>query len=374
MSESEPAKPQESRRSVVVGGKMRLRGLVFLATIIALIGFALAFDPDVAFDPTLDDDLCPMDTEPTASATFLVDLSKPLDPDHRALPGAVLHDVSLGLAVGTELRVFAVARTPDAPREYLGRACKPYANSDLQVDQAKDQRDRPRDCDDVPAQISHAVRDAAKRYCARRDVLVERVDALADSTGGGPVANAYLIEALEDTALEFEERAGPRQLYVVSDLMQHAAWYSHFDLGWQWWRFEDFVTMRGKRPGAMGPRPPTADIDVTLFYIGRRGLNDQPQPRRALRQFWCEYFDPAEPVFEEQPMMEHYDAVPLMGVRTEADRMRLMLEQERERLDAERERQAREARRLADLEADLHRREEQLRLRAAALPGASEPG
>ena len=353
---------------------MGLRGLVFLATIIALIALALAFDPDAASDPTLDDDLCPLDREPTASATFLVDLSKPLDPDDRALPGAVLHDLSLGLAVGTELRVFAVARAPDAPREYLGRVCKPYANSDLQVDQAKDRRDRPRDCDDVPAQIPRAVRDVAKRYCARRDVLVERVDALADSAGEGPVANAYLIEALEDTALEFEERAGPRQLYVVSDLMQHAAWYSHLDLGWQWWRFEDFATMRGKKPGAMGPRPAMMDVDVTLFYIARHGLNDQPQPRRALRQFWREYFDPTSPVFEEQPTMAHYDAVPLMGVRTEADRMRLMLEQERERLDAERERQAREARRLADLEADLHRREEQLRLRAAALPAAPEPG
>ena len=66
--------------------------------------------------------------------------------------------------------------------------------------------------------------------------------------------------------------------------------------------------------------------------------------------------------------MAPYDAVPLMGLRTEVDRMKHVLQQERERLQEERERLAREGRRLADLEAELHRWEVQLRARAAALP------
>ena len=369
MIESQSSDTGEPRTPISADDKTRLRGPVLIAVIVALVSFAVIFSPGPETDPTLDGDICPPGDDIAASATFLVDLSKPLDPAHRALPGALLRDVSLDLAAGTELHVFAVAPTPHAPRDHVGRICKPYANEDLQVDQAKDQRDELRDCDDIPAQTSPTVRDAAKRFCARRDELVARIDALADSTSADPVPNAYLIEALEDIALEFDERAGPRRLYVFSDMMQHAAWYSHFDLGWQWWRFEDFATMRGRRLGAVGPRPAMTDIDVTLFLVGRRGLNDQPQPRRALRQFWREYFAPAEPTFEEQPKMARYDAVPLMGLRTETDRLRLMLEQERERLDDERERQAQEARRLADLEAELHRREEELRARGAALPG-----
>lgn len=354
---------------VLVTEKTRLGGLAFLAVIGTLVWFALIFDPEPRPDTILDDDLCQPGGDIAAGITFLVDLSKPLDPAHRELPGALLHDAGFEAEIGTELRVYAVGRTSAAPREFLGRVCKPYGNADLQVDQAKDQRDGARDCDDIPAQTPLAVRDAAERFCARRDALVARIDALAGSADRDSVPHAYLIEALEDTALEFEERALPAaRLYVFSDMMQHAAWYSHLDLGWQWWRFEDFATMRGQRLEAVGPRPVVADIDVTLYLVERRGVNDQPSSRSALRRFWRQYFAPIEPAFEEQPKMAPYDAVPLMGLHTEVERTKHVLQQERERLHEERERQAREGRRLADLEAELHRWEVQLRRRAAALP------
>lgn len=360
------SRPPQARRSSGLATK-RLPGLAFLSAIAGTIGVALlAFNPGAVPDPSLDDDLCPPPEEITASASFLVDLRKPLDPSRRALPGALLRDWSLSLDAGTELRVFAVAARGDAPREQLGRVCKPYANADLAVGQAKDQRAEVRDCDDVPAQASPAVRAAANRFCAVRLRIVERVDALAGESTG-VVRNAHLIEALESTVLELEERPAPHLLRVFSDMLHHARWYSHFDLGWQWWRFEDFATLREQRRGAFGPRPLVPDIQVSLLYFERLGLTDQPQPKRALRRFWRDYFDPVEPSFVEQPAMAGYTAEPLMGLQTETDQALFVLAQERTRLEAERQRQAAEARRLADLEAQLLNWEQRLRARDAAL-------
>ena len=368
--ESSGPRPLQARLSSGLGQRTRFGGLAFLMVIAATIGVALlAFNPEVAPDPTLDEDLCPAPEEISASASFLVDLRKPLDPSRRVLPSELLRDWSLALAAGTELRVFAVTARGDSPREQLGRVCKPYANADLAVGQAKDQQSGVRDCDDVPAQASPSVRAAADRFCAVRDAIAKRVDALAGASTD-TVGNVHLVEALEATVLEFEERPAPHLLRVFSDMLQHATWYSHFDLGWQWWRFEDFATLREQRRGAFGPRPLVPDIQVSLLHFARLGLTDQPLPKRALKRFWRDYFDPVEPAFVEQPTMAGYAVEPLMGLQTETDQALFALAQETTRLEAERQRQAGEARRLADLEAQLLHWEQRLQAQEAALADA----
>ena len=80
---------------------------------------------------------------------LLVDLSKPAAP----MASAALRSVSMDLAAGDKLDVYAVTGDPQAPRRFVGGLCKPYSNEDLRVAAAKDGRSEARDCADLPAQI-----------------------------------------------------------------------------------------------------------------------------------------------------------------------------------------------------------------------------
>ena len=81
------------------------------------------------------------------------------------MAGALFRDLSQGLKPGTEPRVFALADNIEAPLVPVGRLCKPYDNSDLFVEAAKDgSRSHPH-CDDPPAQLDPELRDLASRFC-----------------------------------------------------------------------------------------------------------------------------------------------------------------------------------------------------------------
>ena len=327
----------------------------------------------------LDDDLCPSDAGRLAgSATLLLDLRKPLDAPHLSLPGDALHDLSLELGAATELRVFALTADADSPRQILARLCKPYDNADLSVPTAKDQRGVVRDCDDLPAQLPARVREAADRFCARRAVVRARINALARKPRDGAVANAYLVAALDDTVLEFADRPAPRALYVFSDMMQHADWYSHLDLEWTDWAFEDFVARREATYPSLGHRAAMAGQHVRIYYVPRRGRTEQPRTERTHKQFWREYFAGAQVAFRDQPAMAAYAASPLMDIlteaevaareRDEAERLLAQIKQEQAVLAEGQEKQQQERQ---ALEQEIRRREQQLeaekeRLRAEA--------
>ena len=261
----------------------------------------------------MDDDLCAL--EPGASAgraVLLLDFRKPVDEANLSLPGELLSDVSLRLSENTELRVFALATDPQAPRSPLHRVCKPYNNADLQIRTAKDQGETLRDCDDLPAQLPAALREAADRFCARRDTLRSRVDRLATNRPTVPVTNSYLIEALEDTATQLSEGSGSRTIYVFSDMMQHAEWYSHLDIEWTDWNFADFESARAAQTRRMGRRPSISDLAVHIYYLPRLDLTEHPRPKRVHQAFWREYFGDAQVPFHDQPPLPAYAAEPLM--------------------------------------------------------------
>ena len=129
----------------------------------------------------------------------------------------------------------------------------------------------------------------------------KRVDALARNQPATPIANSYLIEALEDTAIELSEGSGPRTIYVLSDMMQHATWYSHLDLEWTEWDFADFASARAAQAARMGRSPSVSDVAVRVYYLPRVDLTDHPRPKRAHQEFWRAYFAGSQLTFEEQP-------------------------------------------------------------------------
>ena len=269
-------------------------------------------------------------------AVYLLDLRKPLSPAYESLPGKLLRDVTHDIEANTELNVFALTRYAESPRMLLGRLCKPYDNADLMIATAKDQGNGngSRTCDDVPAQVSVSLRDKANRFCAQRDALQRRIDVLVRQGPDRRLANTYLVEALEDTFRDHEDLAGSQSLYVFSDMMQHAKWYSHLDLRWEDWSFEEFAETREKQAALIGaPARARADLRVKVFYVPRTGATDLLRSRLAHKQFWQDYFAGAPVDFEDRAAMLEYAHEPLMDVPSRAE----IAAQEREHARYERE-------------------------------------
>ena len=394
-------------------GKAASWSLLVLLPIVAVV-VALALEVQDTLQEPGTVDLCQAGSgdATTGHGAFLLDLQKPLAPGHATLPGRLLRDVTLDLAAHTELEVFTLTDYAEAPRMLLGRLCKPYGNADLAVGTAKDQGEATRDCDDLPAQIPATVRESAERFCAEREALVGRIDALVRASRSGLVRNAYLVEALEETARDFDRLPGAKSLYVFSDMMQHARWFSHLDTGSGGWDFEAFAARREERGALAGAGPaPGPDWNTRIYYLHRRDVTERPEAKQAHRQFWERYFNErglagaqlaaSRLHFEEQAPVLDYEADSLMAVPTQAElvaqerervryermaleRMRDELESSRAALDVGRERlaaqrqqwQARESE-LARERARLKERETELvseRERLQALAGAATAG
>ena len=316
-----------------------------LAAVLIVVVIVLFLD-DRADELAMDADLCPLDDANIAHhATFLLDLRKPLGENQPGLIAESLRSVTMALDANAELRVFALADTDAAPRRQIARLCKPYDNAQLVFEGAKDSSQANRDCDDLPAQVPTQVRDRVQRFCARRAALQSEIEQLAAIAVApdGLVENAYLVEALEETSLELASATAPATLYLLSDMMQHAAWYSHLEIGWNGWTFDEFVQRRGAQDALVGPRPAAVQsVRATVFYVPRRGLTDQLRTRMAHQRFWQRYFAEAfltKTVFIEEAPQNAYSVEPLMKDAIEADLIaaeRARLQQEREQLEEQR--------------------------------------
>ena len=350
-----------------------------VAVLIVIGGSMLLVNPK-RHTASLDGDLCPSDAEAiSGSIAFLFDFTKPLDKAQANLPSELLDDVSFLMGRNQELRLFMLSGSQSAPRTLLKRVCKPYASQDLQIGAAKDGSGVQRDCYDLPAQLPVEIRDGARAFCAQREALKSQLDALAvqDWPDERQVEGAYLVEALEDIRLDFVERPEPHLIYLFSDMMQHAQWYSHVDQDWSNWRYDEFADHMSSQYWAPPDQSSAAGSQVEIFYIPRRSWTDQPRVREVHWRFWREYFAGAEVVFHNQSPAPPYPAVQLMDVLTEAEiaaRERQVVEQmlqevrEEQRLqdDAQREfeKQQEDARRIL-LEQQQRLEQERERLRIA---------
>lgn len=343
--------------------------------LLAVLGLMLFIDAP-RDDLAREQDLCPSRADDIAQrAVFLLDLRKPLGAEHVSLPGDLLREVTMDLDANAELRVFALADTAAAPRLALDSTCKPYENAELTVAGAG----LPRDCDDLPTSLPASIRDKAGRFCAWRDALRSRLEGLVVRQRETPVANAYLVEAIEDTILEFAEFSGRRSLYIFSDMMQHATWYSQPQKG------VEYGGPGGPRDAhtSIVPLPRAVDdLGVKIFYVPRRGVTEEPLTKTDHKNFWRNYFadfSGSDIVFQDQPVMTAYEVESLAGEPTEielAAREREQLRLEREQIElalaeVERERTALEtARRLAAdqrqaRETELREQQELARTREA---------
>ncbi len=368
--------------------RFQRRLLLFIPPLFVLIiVFGLMLFVDAPRDDVaLDEDLCPSRAEEIVErAVFLLDLRKPLDAEHASLPGQLLGEVAMGLDANSELRVFALADTSSAPRTSLAWSCKPYDNAELAAGGTAPGRD----CDDLPGALSEAVRDRAVRFCAWRDELQSRLDGLVVRQGGLPVANAYLVEAIEDTILELSELSGRHSLYIFSDMMQHATWHSQPESGVEYAGFPD----QGNVQIGLAPLLRTVDdLRIKIFYVPRRGVTEDARTKADHKEFWRDYFADFSATgveFEDQPLMAAYEVDSLAGEPTEMElaarereQLRLEREQieialaevekEREALDAARQLAADERRERDAREVELERQRELAQAREAEREAARQ--
>ena len=301
---------------------------------------------------------CVAGGQPERRAVYLVDLRKPLPAAHAQRPGELLDVVSDDADAGTEIAVYALSRYPEAPRTLLGRLCKPHDNGDLMLASAKDGNGGARDCDDLPAAVAGLLRGGPAEFCAERRALRGRIDALARSAPG-TATDAHLVEALDEVRRDFADAGVPTSLYVFSDMMQHAKWYSHLDAAPEQWDFEAFAQARAAELAASGRREHPADgLAVKVFYVPRSGITDREPVRLAHQGFWTRHLDGAAMAFEPAPTMPAYPAERLVYVPTPAELAAYELERARHQAElAERERAALAESRRA-LERDRGRLEE----------------
>lgn len=381
-------------------GKLGLRWYVPLLLVpipvLIFLGMRVQGAPDAPSFPSADGSCSA--SEVAHRAVLLLDLRKPVDEVYASLPGRLLDDVTIDLYADTELAVYSVSPYAEAPRTLLGRLCKPYDNGELLVEAAKDQRHGTGDCGDLPAQIPASSRAAARQFCEQRDVLRRRVDALVVQGKGRTTTDAYLVEALEETTRDFADSHVPTSLYVFSDMMQHAKWYSHVDIQPGEWDFEAFVAARGSQAPVVEPARPSPDLPVKIFYVSRAGMTDNPEMRIRHQAFWQAYFQDADLDFEHQPTMAGYAAKVLMDIptpaelaayerervryrseqvgreRAELERMRRAFERERAQFAERREQFEQEQRQLAEEQRELTARRREFEARTQQAPEARNDG
>ena len=355
----------------------RARFLILMVPILIVLASAGAFlyldRPSGSGDVvSRDSDLCPLDQSVGGDVvTMLFDFTKPLDGEREKSPGQLMRDLTLGLDRDAELRVYFLASSASAPRVLLKRLCKPYDNDDLQVEEAKDRSATVRDCNDLPAQLANGLRRSATRFCAAREALQLRLDALATKVWPEDriVTNAYLVEAIEDIKTEISERQGRHQLHVFSDMMQHSNWYSHLDLEWVDWGFDKFAESFDARKRLFKPNQAFSDLGIDIYYLPRSGTTDQPRVKEIHWQFWREYFGSASLAFHEQPAISNYPSKPLMNLLTDAEvaaqeraqTEQLMLELASEQQALEQKQRELEVQRQQQAEAERQRESERQR-------------
>ena len=339
-----------------------------VAALLVLLGLGVR---ETLIEPGLEGSCPARAADLTGHAVMLLDLRKPFAAAYESLPGTLLRKVTRSLPANTELRVFALSEYPEAPRMLLGRLCKPYDSADLVVSAAKDQGSAARDCDNLPAQIPGGMRERARQFCGQRQALVRRIGALMKEPVGSNVTSAYLVEALEETIRDFQRLQTPRSLFVFSDMMQHARWYSHLDMDWDGWGFEAYAALREQRAPFVGPAVrPDAELDVTLFYVARKDVTEHPRPRLAHKRFWEAYFGEASVDFDVQTPLLAYSGEPLMDIPSETERAaaeRARANYERQEVDRMRARVVEERTALQTQRDELAERQRQWRVREEAL-------
>ena len=336
-----------ARKEIGRRGNYLLGGLA-LAVVIGLGGYVMLSMR--TGDAVSDTGLC--DREASGLAVLLFDFTKPLQGE--GVPGAILRESALALPAGTELRIYTLSGQPAGPLAEAGRLCKPSGAARGDADRL--------DCAALPDRNADG-----KTFCARLDAMQRRVDELADAVLELPVPRAHLIEAIEEVRLMFAGHpgTGQRSFHILSDMIQHAAWYSHVapDGSLRLGPFDDLQALQ--HPTGDAPRR-AYGFAAEVIYVPRRGWTEPTDRRKAHQRLWQQYFASAgmAVVFRDTSVMPRYPLAP------PADRVTSLTPVLRQRELLRREREQSE-RILAQIEAQSAELE-QARRRAATDDSAAE--
>ncbi len=269
----------------------------------------LASNDDLVLAPEHDADLCPVAESTDHHTVLLLDLRKPFG-EQAHLPATITRRVANALEDGSELEVFVLGARAAEPRKRVARLCKPFRNDELSVVAAKGRSGTVRDCDDIPAQLPPATRERVAAFCARREELAARVDRLAATSAPlRAIRSTPLVEAIEETRAELDGHARPAAIYILSDMLQHSACYSHLALAPGEWDHDAFVAACSSRPVATSGN---SELNIMVFYLPGR-IAEYPSGELACKAFWRKYFDGAGTLtFDDQ------GAVPAAAERHQA--------------------------------------------------------
>ena len=128
------------------------------------------------------------------------------------------------------------------------------------------------------------------------------MDALA-AESAPVVTYAPLMEAIEQSIRE-AAASGSHKLHVLSDMLQHGSWYSHLELDWPQWTFDDFARVAEHHLALPTVRP--MGLSIRLLYLQREGWTDAPEAKDAHWGFWREYFQGTDVAIEEYGALSMY--------------------------------------------------------------------
>lgn len=229
---------------------------------------AIAVYASLSVPPKLDPNLCPeKESDVAGQIAIVLDPSDSLDYTQRADARARVLGQIEATREYTEIQLYELSRDERQPPQMKFRVCAP----------------------EHPDQINWFERLRKNRDIARRRYEEEFIEPLArhlDELLAGPDALASpILKTIQDVtvdAFQPPDSRLPRQLILVSDMVQHSADMSFFEdpidfrlMG----QSSDYPTMQVDLEG----------VEVTIWLLARRGIAGQIQAR-PIREFWDEYF------------------------------------------------------------------------------------
>ena len=245
------------------------RGIIMLISIGAMLIVYLVYGYFSA-PPNLDDMLCPENTTDylTGQIAIVLDSSDSLDYTQRTDARArVLRQLEAAPEY-TEIQLYELSRDERQPARMEFRVCAP----------------------ENPNKINWFDRLRKNRRIAKQqyeEEFIEPLESHLDELLAGPDALASpILKTIQDVAVDAFQPPDsrlPRQLILVSDMVQHSADMSFF---------EDPIDFRllGQSPDYPTMQVDLEGVDITIFLLSRRGIAGQIQASRPIRKFWDEYF------------------------------------------------------------------------------------
>ncbi len=213
-------------------------------------------------NPDLDLDGCPNASAYAGQIAILADPSDSLTNVQQSVTPRIL-DLIEEAEEATEIRVYTLARAGRGDTTSVFRACVP------------------RHPDDV-SQMTGNPRIAARRYDDFQASLGASLSAVLSARGDSVSPLAEGIQAAVVNAFQPRGATMTRQLFIVSDMLQHSSLVSFYRAA------PEFGSL-ARRPEYGTLRVDMSGVAVTVFLLARSGQAGRIQ-LDSMRQFWEDYF------------------------------------------------------------------------------------